>query len=804
MYQIYLCLTTEHDLMLVAAAGLLCLFTCFTALGLLRRAAAAVDQWRLAWIAIAATMTGGGAWATHFIAILAFDPGLPMSVDPWLTLASALVAIVVAAIAYLVGFAIGFDRLGSAAAGVLLGGGIAALHYTGMSAVRLPGTIAWDPWLVALSVLLFAALGASALRVALEESRRQHVLGALCLTSAILALHFTGMGAARILPDPSMPVPDFALPKFWLALAIGVTSALLLAIACGAAILDHFLRLRGLANDARLRQLANAASEGIVTHEQGRIVNANQAFGELVGQGAAALVGNSLERLFSGASWEEIGPYLLAGDLEPRESELITVDGQRIPIEVSARPLAEDEDAARVIVVRDLREIRNAEARIRRLALHDTLTGLPNRRLLSDRLSRAIEEAARSGEQVAVLCLDLDRFKSVNDLLGHKAGDDLLREVASRIAARLRACDTVARLGGDEFAIVLPRLGRPEGGTRVAADLIEALAVPYELDGHEMVVGASIGVAFFPDDGVDQDALLRNSDLALYRAKGDGRGTFRVFQPEMDMLVKQRRALERDLRQALATGQLAVHYQPIIDCRTGVTAGYEALARWSHPQRGLVPPSEFIKVAEESGLILPLGEMVLKAACGEAALWDNDRYISVNLSPAQFRHGDLAAMVRAALAETGLPARRLKLEITETVLIDDTQRGVAVLEALQKLGVRIAIDDFGTGYSSLSYLQRFAFDEVKIDRSFVRDLETSDEARAIVRTIIALGRSLCIKVTAEGVETSEQYDLLRSEQCDLVQGYLFGVPAAASLELQPTPCVLQPARAAPLELDLAS
>jgi len=409
------------------------------------------------------------------------------------------------------------------------------------------------------------------------------------------------------------------------------------------------------------------------------------------------------------------------------------------------------------------------------------LTGLPNRALFHDRLTQVLALAERNGSTVAVFCLDLDRFKNVNDLLGHWGGDALLKEVGARLLENVRAHDTVARLSGDEFAIIQTGVLHPDGAASLAERLVESIGLPFDLDGQQTMIGTSIGVALFPSDGTTGEELIRAADTALYRAKEAGRHTFRFFEASMDLLLQERNQLERDLRHALASHQqLEVHYQPLIDCDTHQVTGFEALVRWNHPVRGAISPVEFIPLAEDCGLILPLGNWVLDTACREAASWRSDLRIAVNLSPAQFRHADLAKDVLAILQLHDLAAERLELEITEGVLLADTDRTLAILTTLKTAGIRISLDDFGTGYSSLSYLQRFPFDKIKIDRSFVWEMERNTDSMAIVRAVIALGHSLRITVTAEGVETETQLALLRSENCDQVQGFLLGRPTPSS------------------------
>ncbi len=430
----------------------------------------------------------------------------------------------------------------------------------------------------------------------------------------------------------------------------------------------------------------------------------------------------------------------------------------------------------------DITERRHAEAQIAHMAHYDALTDLPNRFLFREHLLKALESVDRG--KLAVLCIDLDRFKAVNDTLGHSIGDALLRAAGDRLQASARPTDLVARLGGDEFAIVQAGTEQPFGATALATRLIAEIAKPFVLDGHQAVIGASVGISIAPNDGSDPDTLLKNADLALYRAKSDGRDSCRFFEPDMDARMRARRTMEIDLRRALALEEFEVYYQPLVTLKTEKISGFEALLRWHHPERGMVAPMEFIPVAEEIGLIGQIGAWVLKRACLEAAKWPDDIHIAVNVSPAQFRRRAVVLDVIAALGASGLAAHRLEVEITEAVLLQDTESTVGVLDELHNLGVRISMDDFGTGYSSLAYLQKFPFDKIKIDRSFVNELDRP-ESIAIIRAVTGLGSSLGMKTTAEGVETEDQLNKLKEEGCTEVQGYLFSkaVPAAEAARL---------------------
>jgi diguanylate cyclase (GGDEF)-like protein len=417
---------------------------------------------------------------------------------------------------------------------------------------------------------------------------------------------------------------------------------------------------------------------------------------------------------------------------------------------------------------------KQAEERIRYLATNDSLTGLPNRTAFAEHLATMFERAAATREQFALLSVDLDRFKEVNDVFGHGVGDGLLCELSRRLEAAAAGA-FVARLGGDEFALVSPHGEEPATAEALAGRLLAAIADNVDVEGHPPRIGISIGIAIFPNDGLDSATLTANADAALYRAKAEGRGTVRFFEADMDKRLRERRALQHDLQIAVGRGELIVHYQPQARIH-GEIIGFEALARWQHPSRGFVPPGIFIPLAEESGLILSIGEWILREACREAASWPKPLQISINLSPVQFRHGDLLGLVHSVLLESGLTPNRLELEITEGVLIGDHSRALSILRRLKSLGVQIAMDDFGTGYSSLSYLQSFPFDKIKIDRTFISNVDSNQQSAAIVRAVISLARGLDLPVLAEGVETNEQLAFLGREACDEVQGYLVGRP----------------------------
>jgi len=425
-------------------------------------------------------------------------------------------------------------------------------------------------------------------------------------------------------------------------------------------------------------------------------------------------------------------------------------------------------------------ELRSKNDRIFFMAHHDALTGLPNRLQFNEQLDIVLEQRRRREDLVALLCLDLDHFKRVNDTLGHPAGDALLKAMADRLRACVRDGDTIARLGGDEFAVLQCAARQPEAASELAQRIIEALSAPYELGTDRAVVGASVGIALPTSDLFSADVLLRSADMALYRAKANGRGTFCFFDAAMNEQMQARRTLELDLRKAVAQGEFEVFYQPLFDLRTQAACGAEALLRWRHPDQGLIAPAEFIPLTEELGLIIPIGEWVMAQACRDAIAWPEEIRVAVNLSPVQFRSSGLVHAVQRALQSSGLPARRLELEITESALLEDSEAVLAILHELRATGVRIALDDFGTGYSSLSYLRSFPFDKLKIDQSFVREMVHRADCLAIVTSVLGLARELGMDTTAEGVETEEQLAQLRETGCTEVQGFLFDRPCCAA------------------------
>jgi diguanylate cyclase len=773
MLKIYNCIAHEHDLRLVGLAAFICVLASLTAINLLRHARKSTGNMRMLWLTVSAISTGFGIWATHFVGMLAFTPGIPSGYNIGLTVLSLLAAILLTGVGLYASLTPNW-RHGPWVGGAIVAGGIAAMHYTGMAAFEVAGIEIWDPVLVAASIVIGAVLGAIALPVGLHsDEEKWKVGGAVLLTLAICSHHFTAMGAVSIIPDAAIEVPASTLPSGLLALAISLSSLVIIGLALAAVVLDIRDARRSELEVDRMRDLADASVEGLLVCDGETIVSVNSSFAHLAGVPASSFVDAGLESCFP----DRIArAKLLAGSNQPVETSLRHRNGSAKPVELLLRPIVFAGRPHHVVAVRDLQARKEAERHIHYLAHHDALTSLPNRSYFNARVDQEIASLT-GGESLAVLCLDLDRFKEVNDLFGHAAGDTVLQTVASRVTAVLGERQIMARLGGDEFAILMPGVRNPEAAGRFAETILEALRETSDTP-ETNSISTSIGIAICPDDATDRESLLSHADTALYRAKTDGRNTYRFFEAAMGAAVRERRMLEHDLRMAIARNELRLVFQPQKGVQDETMTGFEALLRWEHPARGQISPAVFIPIAEESGTILEIGDWVVETACREAATWEQPLTVAVNVSAVQLYNPDFVQQLHQTLLDTGLSPRRLEIEITETALVRDFNRALTTLRLIKALGVRIAMDDFGTGYSSLSNLRAFPFDKIKIDGSFIKSVNSNEQAATIVRAVLGLGRGLGLPVLAEGVETAAELQFLRDESCDEVQGYLLGRPAA--------------------------
>jgi diguanylate cyclase (GGDEF)-like protein len=678
-------MSSTYNHWLVGLSIVVAMLVSYTALRLASRVATSEGNASRIWLGIGAIAMGVGIWSMHFVGMLAFSLPIPLAYDVPTTLSSLALAIVTS------GFALGITsgrrltvlRLGGSA--VIMGAGICGMHYMGMAAITVLPAVAYDPLLVAVSILIAIAASFVALWLFFQlregNSRSQRLkrfAAAVVMGLAISGMHYTGMAASRFAAG-SLCRGGVALENNWLAVAIGMFALGLLVVTLVTAVYDAHLQSRARIQAQRLEQ---------------------------------------------------------------------------------------------------------ANAKLQHQATHDALTGLPNRLLFIDRLGREIAHAERDGHIFAILVVDLDRFKVINDTLGHAAGDQLLNEIAGRLSTAIRSADTVARTGGDEFLLLLTDIREAPDAAVIATKIISELEKSISIRGTEVHISASIGISMYPHDGSDSDTLVAHADEAMYFAKQAGRNSFKFFSPGMSVFSRERLDLESELRRALPMKQFEVHYQPKIDIATGRMNSVEALLRWRHPTRGLVGPLEFIRIAEETGLMLSIGEWVLREACRQARQWQREGLpflrISVNISPIHFRQSKFLEIVRSALLDHDLDPQYLEIELTETTVMDHAENSVYILEELSRMGVIVSIDDFGTGYSSMSYLRRFPIDKLKIDRSFISDMTTNSDAASIVKAIISLAHSLRLKVVAEGVETTEQLRQLRELGCDQFQGFYRSAALAPS------------------------
>lgn len=758
------CLTQDHNLWLVGLAALFCLVGSAITIQLLGRIRQAEPRTRLAWIFMGGVSTGATIWCTHFIAMIAYQPDVRVSYEPRLTGVSLLFAIAGSAIALKAATMKG--RWMPACGGALFGLAVTIMHYTGMRAFAAQGFISWSPDYVAVSIVGVVLLGAAAFDRALARGRFAGGWFATGLmVGSIVVLHFTGMAAMAIVPfaaEAGQAGSDDA--AIIMAFAVAGVGMLVLGTGLSTYVLDAQASAE---SKRRLDEVLEGNVDGMVVTSAGRVVAANAAFATLAGLSPADIMGQPIERWIAGATAIDADRLT--------QSTMTGMDGSTIPIEIAVRIDARGVEPHTIYSIRDLRARLAQERRITHLARNDSLTGLPNRTSFLEWLKKQASPASGHAA-VALLSIDLDRFKEVNDIHGHAAGDHLLITIGERMKAAMMPGEFVARLGGDEFVAVQP-VSEAADALGLAERLRAAIMEPVALDHSEASCGASVGIALWPQDADDVSALINNADLAMYRAKGSIASHVCFYEEEMDRAVRDRRRMVQELRHALDHDELALHWQVQGDVRTGRTTGYEALLRWTKADGTCVSPSDFIPLAEQSGLILPIGEWVLRTACAEAAVWAEPHKIAVNLSPVQLSHVDLPSLVHQILLETGLPASRLELEITETAMIEDHARTTHVLRQLKALGVSVAMDDFGTGYSSLSTLRSFPFDKIKLDKSFMLDLDCGPQSAAIIRAVLALGESLSIPVLAEGVETAEQLEFLRQQGCDEAQGFLLGRPA---------------------------
>ncbi len=668
MLEVLTCIAVEHDPLSLIAAVSVCLFGSLLTMRLFGRVRNTRGVTRASWISLTSVIGGAGIWTTHFVAMMGYEGDVLAGYEPTATLTSLVLAIAITGIGFAIAAATQRSLL-IEAGGALVGGGIAAMHYVGMSGYQVQGHLEWNQTYVVASLIAGAVFGALATsRVARPVTRFCRYGGGVALVLAIASTHFIGMTAVTVVPDASAALPANMLPESVLTVVLMLVTVLILSI-------------------------------GSMTY------------------------------------------------------------------------------------VIDRQSTKSAVERYRQLSLHDALTGLPNRSAFVERLGHMMEAPAARADRIYVLSFDLDRFKEINDVHGHAAGDHVLRVAAERLGRRLRDGEFVARIGGDEFIAVTSRLFTHAEAEQMAARIIRDLCEPIGWEDMTLAIGTSIGISVFPDNAETIDDLLAQADTAMYRAKSIGSNQICFYDKSMDQAARERSALAMDMRAGLERGEFMLYFQQQNNTQTGEVVGFEVLLRWLHPKRGLVSPVEFIPIAERTGFIMELGDWVLRRSCQEAVKWGNPLRIAVNVAPKQLANANFPQHVRDILKETGLAPERLELEITESGIIADQQNALSIIRQLKAIGVKIAMDDYGTGYSSLSTLQLFPFDKIKIDRGFIDSVVENRQSAAIVRSTLILAQSLNIPVLAEGVENAEHLRFLQDEGCEQVQGYLYGKPQPLS-ELQ--------------------
>lgn len=911
MYSVVNCLAFEHDRRLIALAAALCFLSSYTAMSMLRRAARTNDRAKLIWLLSGGFAGGFGIWATHFVAMLAYDPGVVFGYEAKTTLTSLVIAIAstcaaIASSTYVTG------RAGPIAAGILFGMGVSTMHFVGMGAIEFPGSFIWNRSIVIAAIIL--AIMFSPLAFFIVRSTRRTattIVSSGFLSLGIVSMHFTAMGAITVVPSMTTLDPSHLLSPVVMVITIAAVAFSMLFAGLAAAIFAVRAETAAAAGQANFRLLVQGVTDYAIymLDPTGKVTNWNAGAERAKGYKAAEIVGKNFacfytaEDIAAGLPTMNLETALADGRFET-EGWRVRKDGTRLWAHVVIDVICDDDgvfvgfakitrdcteqkknaetlkktsdnldlalthmanalclfdeedhlilyngrlnevlgiDPATDLTGKTLEElcllnpatakdryqqyraliengggevttllpsgkyIRNtytpthtgayvmtaedvtarirSEEQITHLARHDPLTGLPNRRQFIEVLDSAIERADCLNTNVAVVGIDLDRFKDINDTHGHSTGDEVLCVLAHRMGAELLDGEAIGRFGGDEF--VAMKIYSSEAHLQeFIARMRRALTENILLAHIDVTPGASLGVAIYPNDAESREKLLSNADLAMYRAKDSNEETVCFYEASMDEAQRAQRALAKDIWTGMEQGQFFLNYQVQTAAVTGEVTGYEVLLRWKHPVHGMIPPDRFIPIAEECGAITALGEWVLEKACNDAAAWPLEKKIAINLSPLQLSNIQLVDKVREILVSTGLAPDRLELEVTESAIIGDKTRALHILRQIKAMGVGIAIDDFGTGYSSLETLRAFPFDKIKLDRSFVSDLATDRQAKAFIRAILALGKSLEVPVLAEGVETEEQMAVLTEEGCSEFQGYYFGRPTTLDLVTQ--------------------
>jgi diguanylate cyclase len=797
-------ITSHYNIPLVILSISIAVISSYTSLNIVNRLIVSKGSLRKVWLSAGAFSLGFGIWSMHFVAMLAMHLSIPVTYDIFLVVLSIIAAVVSCGIAFFI-VSRGLRRKFYIFVGaIFIGTGVVSMHYIGMEAMNMEATIQYDPFLLVLSFIIafFAALAALFLLFSFQTGADvdgfsiRKMLSSVAMGIAISGMHYTGMAAASFDLDPNHThhTMGTSINSDVMAYVVGLGMIVIL----GCVIVSIYLDRRFQSKTSQLEFMDNiyqslimTANDAIILGDsKGNIISWNRAAEAIFGYKEKEVIGKPLQLIIPPhlreAHQQGINRYLATNvpHVMGKTLELLGLrkNGEEFPIELSLSTLRKGEEILFSGIVRDISERKESEAKINELVYRDPLTNLPNRRFLNNHLAMCIEQASLNHQMLAVMFIDLDRFKYVNDTLGHGSGDALLVEAAARMESCIEKKDMLARQGGDEYILIFPHTPHQKVAN-IAKSILEKLNEPFVIDHNEVFISGSIGISMYPADGEDAEVLIKNADTSMYRAKELGKNNYQFYTPDMNELMAKKMNLELGLRRALENEEFELYYQPQIDVKTGELEGVEALIRWKHPELGLVAPNEFIPLAEETGLIVPIGNWVIRAACEQAKCWvDSGRpniRIGINISARQFQQPDFVETVERILEETKLDARYLDLELTESI-IQNPEYALPVMEQLKLMGVKLSLDDFGTGYSSLSYLRSFPLDSLKIDRSFIQSVNQEVKDEAIVKTIINLASSLNLNVIAEGVETTDQLQLLNNLGCNEYQGYLYSRPVPAS------------------------
>jgi diguanylate cyclase len=801
-------ITSHYNIPLVLLSIFIAIIASYTSLNLVNRLFKAKGIQKSLWLMGGAFSLGFGIWSMHFIAMLAHHLSISVTYDLFLVILSIVLAILSCGIAFYIVSRGVQKKLSIIIGSLFIGTGIVSMHYVGMAAMKMDAIIEYDRPLLILSYVIALVVSLVALYLfsyfqgnADHSNFQLRKLGSSVLMGlAIAGMHYTGMAAATFTfqPNHTSHHLESTMNSNVIGYGIGIGMLILLTFIISSIFYDKRYEQKTSQlefMDTIYQTIIMTANDAIILSDsKGMIVAWNKAAETIFGHTEKEAIGEKLELIipqrFQETHKKGMERFLVTNTphVIGKTVELFGIrkSGEEFPIELSISTLNKGNQRFFSAIIRDISERKQSENRINELVYRDPLTNYPNRRFLDNHLTMCIEQAALNKQTVAVMFIDLDRFKYINDTLGHRIGDLLLIEVAKRMEACTEKKDMLARQGGDEYILVFPQTSYQKVGL-IAQDIIDSLKQPFFIEENELFITGSIGISMYPADGENAETLIKNADTSMYRAKDQGKNNYQFFTTDMNLIMAKKMKLEVGLRKALDNQEFELYYQPQVNVETGKIKGVEALIRWNSAELGMVSPLDFIPLAEETGLIIPIGKWVLKTACKQAIEWEMSGCkpvrMSVNISAHQFRQPDFIKMIEETLDETGLDPQYLELELTESIVQDPTY-AIPLMEKLKSMGIKLSLDDFGTGYSSLSYLKLFPLDTLKIDKSFIKTVSSGKKDAAIVKTIINMANSLDLNVIAEGVETTDQLDCLLDKQCDEYQGYLFSRPIPSNEMLE--------------------